>query len=189
MIFKQNIFHLQIAIEWEHLLDVIFSSSPNAILIFGSFGRAPKKLGLSLIVILGLKSNSQYSGFTLLSCFSILSFSDSIVLKWLLPDQWLKLHWCLPFKRLRCFDSFYLREHPLMMSDVFWGFLTPHPPQIRFCPISAHAPTLLCPIWPLDPPTPHPTPKKWHSFLHFWQKNPICKSANSYCDLVSIFYG
>ena len=32
------------------------------------------------------------------------------------------------------------------MSNVFFGFLTPHPGLIRFCPIAAHAPTLWCPI-------------------------------------------
>ena len=32
--------------------------------------------------------------------------------------------------RLNRWDA--LREHPLMMSDVFWVFLTPHPPQSDF---------------------------------------------------------
>ena len=86
---------------------------------------------------------------------------------WLVNEQW-------------------VRDHPLMMSDVFCLFLTPHPPQIRFCPISAHATISWCPILTVRPSKKR---RNLHFFPHFWQKNPICKSANSYCDLVSIFYG
>ena len=42
-----------------------------------------------------------------------------------------------------------------MMSDDFRQFLTPHPPLIRFCPISAHAPIIWCPI--LTPRSPPPS--------------------------------
>ena len=47
-----------------------------------------------------------------------------------------------------------LRERTLMMSEVFWVFLTPQPPLIRFCPISAHTPILWCPILTLRPSDP-----------------------------------
>ena len=38
------------------------------------------------------------------------------------------------------------------MSDVFRGFLTPQPPLIPYCPISAHTPILWCPILTLSHP-------------------------------------
>ena len=82
-----------------------------------------------------------------------------------------------------------------MMSDVFCAFLTPHPPLIRFCPISGHAPKIWCPNLTLRPPLWFYIPK-FDIFSHFWQKNHIYKSVkywfqnfmikeSTYCKLIT----
>ena len=58
------------------------------------------------------------------------------------------------------------------MSNVFIVFLTPQPPQIRFCPISDHAPISWCRILTLRSQTPLMTLYTNSSFLfHLLKKN------------------
>ena len=75
-----------------------------------------------------------------------------------------------------------IREHPLMMSDVFWGFLTPHPPPNPILSNFSSCPYIMMSVF--DPQTPSPpTPpmtlytmffhggsKNLPFFSHFWQK-------------------
>ena len=68
------------------------------------------------------------------------------------------------------FHGWSLREHTYMMSDDFQQFLTPHPPLIRFCPISVHAPIIWRPILIFEWYEEENGAKyflNWHSFFNF----------------------
>ena len=79
------------------------------------------------------------------------------------------------------------------INDVrhFLRFFDPPSPQIRFCPISAHAPILWCPFLTLRPPPLLMTlyiynvfyrcSKNLPFFFHFWQKNIIFKIEYKDC--------
>ena len=70
-----------------------------------------------------------------------------------------------------------------MMSDDFRQFLTPHPPLIRFCPISAHALIIWRPILTLRPPLSPPLlpPFDLYVFLANRRSPKICLFLSLFC--------